>query len=479
LGREQEEVTRMAAMPSETGLAVSGRLHRNTLSRKLSDVMDRVGLDRTRLGHRAVLDLALQLEALPAPPPETDVPELCEVLEEPAARRWAAQLLAPLEELGPRHLGLLATWAEHNAHLGEVAEALDRHRNTITKGLADISAAISRQVSDVGRGQHDAYLALAIDPAGTGLLDTLPRFVIAPPGRGEPIRDGASSTMTDPAGTDADPQGNAEPPITGSASSARVYNAMGGGKDNYLPDEEIARRIFGLWPTVGQAVQANRTFIHRSARWLTQEVGIRQFLDLGCGIPTPNSPNLHEAVQQIAPASRVLYVDNDPTVLAHTSALLTSTPEGRTAYLDADATDPGRVLASRELADTLDLDQPVALFLCALLHLIPDHQNPKGIVEQLTEALAPGSYVVISHATPDYNPTLMDQVAEVYTGSGRVSAVGTHRSRAEIEHLLSDQLELVEPGIVPVHRWQPNTAATDVDLPDDAINCYALVARKA
>ncbi|MFP8886729.1 SAM-dependent methyltransferase [Streptomyces mangrovi] len=288
--------------------------------------------------------------------------------------------------------------------------------------------------------------------------------------------------MTDFAGTDADTdadqRGTAESPTARSASSARVYNAMGGGKDHYLPDEEIARKIVELWPTVGRAVQANRAFIHASARWLAQEVGIRQFLDLGCGIPAPNSPNLHETAQQIAPASRALYVDNDPTVLAHTSALLVSAPEGRTAYLNADATAPDSVLTSRELTDTLDLGRPVGLFLCALLHLIPDHQDPRGIVGRFTEALAPGSHVVISHATPDHDPALMEQVAEVYARSGRVNATGTLRRREEIEHLLGDRLELVEPGIVPAHRWQPGTAAGDADLPDDAINCYALVARK-
>ncbi|WP_344629821.1 SAM-dependent methyltransferase [Streptomyces glaucosporus] len=269
-----------------------------------------------------------------------------------------------------------------------------------------------------------------------------------------------------------------EPAIpAGAASSARVYDAFGGGKDNYATDERIAREIMGIWPEVGQAVAANRAFIHASARWLAQEAGIRQFLDIGTGIPAPNTPSIHQTVQRIAPTCRVLYVDNDPTVLAHAATLRAGSPEGRTEYLHADATDPDAVLGSRELADTLDLNRPVALYLCALLHLIGDDKNPRGIVRRLTAALAPGSHVVVSHATPDANPRLMDRVAEIYARGGRINAQGAPRSREQIRSLLGEELELVEPGIVSVHRWQPGKAL-EAELPDSAVNCYALVARK-
>jgi hypothetical protein len=199
LGREQEEAARMALMPGETQLTLSGSRHRNTISRKLGDVMDRVGLDRTRLAHRAVLDLALQLDALPAPPPGTGIPSLHQVLAEAAARDWAAQLLAPMKDLEPRHLRMLATWAECNAHLGAVADQVGRHRNTITRALAEVSAALSRQVTEPGHGQHDAYLALAITSAGKkDLLANLPKSVITPPGDGRPATGARAHASRDP-----------------------------------------------------------------------------------------------------------------------------------------------------------------------------------------------------------------------------------------------------------------------------------------
>ncbi|MFD1831329.1 SAM-dependent methyltransferase [Streptomyces desertarenae] len=258
---------------------------------------------------------------------------------------------------------------------------------------------------------------------------------------------------------------------TPGTSSARLYDAFAGGKDNYASDEEIAGRILKLWPEVRQGTQANRGFIHRSARWLAAEAGISQFLDIGTGIPSPASPHLHTTVQDIDPAARVLYTDNDPVVLAHAAALLTGTPQGRTSYLDADATDPDSILGSRELADTLDLDRPVAVYLCALLHLVGDDQDPKGIVRRLADAVVPGSYVVISHATTDYAPELMARFQEIYNQGRAQCAI---RSGEEILDMV-EGLELVDPGMVPIHRWRPETD----DLMDDSkINGYALVARK-
>ncbi|GAA2425275.1 hypothetical protein GCM10010405_04760 [Streptomyces macrosporus] len=476
--RKETEAVRTGAIPGTAkARGAFDELGRNTIARKLSEAMDRVGLDHSRLGHRAVMDLALKLDEAASLPPNTAVPSLVEILAEPAARDWAARLLAPLEDLDSpaRHLGLLATWAECNGAVQETAAALGRHRDTITRGLTEISAVVSRRLTESGHGQNDVWLALATDTGGGDLLDTLPARAVSPPGRGEPTRAGVRTHDTPV--VVADGPGARKPPVPGTASSARIYNAVGGGKDNYPADERIAREIMSIWPEVGQAVAANRAFIHTSARWLAEEIGIRQFLDIGAGIPTPNSPSLHETVQRIAPTSRVLYVDNDSTVLAHAATLRSGSPEGRTDYLHADATDPDTILTSHELANTLDLNRPVALYLCALLHLIGDDQNPREIVRRLTTALAPGSYVVVSHATPDANPHLMDRVAEVYARDGRVNAQGVPRSRARIEHLLGDGLELVEPGIVSVHRWRPGEEA-EADLPDSVVNCYALVARK-
>ncbi|PJE97140.1 hypothetical protein CUT44_14255 [Streptomyces carminius] len=450
-----------------TDLAVSPRLHRNTLSRRLADLTKRVGLDRSQLAHRAVLHLALDLDALPAPPPGTASPSLREVLGESGARDWVTELLAPLAELEDPagHLGALTTWAECNGRLQDAADALGRHRNTLTRTLAEVSSALSRTLSETGRDQHDVLLALVIDRAGEHLLDTLPPFAIAaaPPGDGERVNGGR---MHD---DDHGAEGHR------SASSARLYNAFGGGKDNYSTDTEIAQRIMGIWPEVREAALSNRAFIGRSARWLTAEVGIRQFLDIGTGIPDPRSPHLHQVVQETAPDARVLYTDNDPMVLAHAQALLTSTPEGRTAYLHADATDPGTILTSPELADTLDMSQPVALYLCALLHLIRDEQDPAGIVRRLVAALAPGSVVVLTHATDDFAPEMMAEVEAIYNAAGRGSVTGQLRSREVIEGFM-DGLELVAPGVVPVHRWRPETSGELLE--NDKINAYALVARK-
>jgi len=457
------------------------RLHRNTVSKKLSRVMELVGLDRSRLADRAVLDLALQLDTLPPAPPGTPIPTLEEVLAEDAARAWEAELLAPLTgstatrdetDGAVKQLGLLATWAEHNGHAGDTAEALRIHRNTATARLGEVASTIGRPLTEPGRGQHEAYLALCIGE--TIPLDTLPTPALSPPGCGE-LTDNGVPVHGEPSASSA-ATASRRHGAPHAPSTARVYNAVGGGKDNYGSDAEIARRITELWPQVGRAVQENRAFIHRTARRLASEAGIRQFLDIGTGIPHPVFPHLHQTVQGTDPTARVLYVDNDPMVLAHATALLTSTPEGRTGYLDADVTDPDSILRSRELADTLDLDRPVALYLCALLHLLRDDQDPWGITRRLTDALAPGSYVVLTHATHDFAPDLMAKITDIYNSAGRGHIYGTSRSRAEIARMI-EGLELLEPGIVAIHRWRPDD--TGDLLPDSQVNCYGLVARKA
>ncbi|WP_211257273.1 SAM-dependent methyltransferase [Streptomyces megasporus] len=473
-GEEEAEAVWMELTPA-TAKALGlddlphGRVHRsrNTISRKLSELMERVGLDRTQVAHRAVLDLALQLAALPAPPPDTAIPTLTEVLEEEAAREWAGRLLAPVDD--PKKLGLLTMWAECNAALKEVAEVLGRHRNTVARGLAEVSAAISRHLTDPGRGQHDAWLALAIDPGGEGLLGMLPAFAVSPPGSGEPKVHGAH--MCDElAGATICRDGTPDTRISGApASTSGIYDALLGGKDNYTADQLAARELLTVWPTAPLCAQVNRAFVLRSARWLAEEVGIRQFLDLGCGMPDTRG-NLHEVVQGVDPKARILYVDNDPKVLTRAQALMRGTD-----YLDADVTDPDRILSSPHLSATLDMDQPVAVYLCAVLHFLPDDQDPWGIVRRFTDALAPGSHVVISHATSDFAPEVLVQAREIYERYGLISTTTRARDMADIARL-ADGLELVAPGIVPPHRWHPEAPT---DLPDDAdINFYALIGCK-
>ncbi|MFG3258369.1 SAM-dependent methyltransferase [Streptomyces sp. NPDC048172] len=257
--------------------------------------------------------------------------------------------------------------------------------------------------------------------------------------------------------------------------SARIYDYFLGGKTNFPPDREVAEKLLAAFPGFRNAARANRAFMHRAARFLVER-GIRQFLDIGTGIPT--SPNLHEVAQSIAPETRIVYADNDPIVLAHARALLTGSPEGRTAYVEADITDPESILTSSQLTGTIDLSQPTALCLVGLMHYITDEHDAYGIVERLTEALAPGSYVVLSQCTPDFAPEEWEQAMEVYKMDGGSAQV---RSREEISRFFGG-LELVEPGIEVPHRWHPDADTSQVtsigDMDDALVSMWAGVAIK-
>ncbi|ABW12495.1 protein of unknown function DUF574 [Parafrankia sp. EAN1pec] len=180
-----------------------------------------------------------------------------------------------------------------------------------------------------------------------------------------------------------------------------MYDYYLGGKDNFPADREAAEQVIGTFPSVRALARQNRSFMTRATRYLAGEMGIRQFLDIGTGIPT--SPNLHEVAQSLVPAARVVYADNDPIVLAHARALLASSPQGRTVYLDADLRDPESILDSPQLRETLDLTQPVALSLVAILHFIKGDE-PYAIVRRLLDALPAGSYLVLTHGTADLDP---------------------------------------------------------------------------
>ncbi|MFF1447975.1 SAM-dependent methyltransferase [Streptomyces sp. NPDC058274] len=253
---------------------------------------------------------------------------------------------------------------------------------------------------------------------------------------------------------------------------ARIYDYLLGGKDNYPVDEAAAEQILALTPTARTAVRANRLFMQRAVRWLAAEAGIRQFLDIGTGIPT--EPNLHQIVQGIAPESRVVYADNDPVVLSHARALLRSTREGRTAYLHADAREPQKILQSPELRETLDLSQPVALSLIALLHFVPDEAGPYDLVRSFVDALPSGSYLVLTHGFSNEEQDQLSEVQTVYR-SGGISVQG--RSRAEVARFF-EGLELVDPGIVTAHRWHPEPGEPLTDAKDAEVMVHAGLARK-
>ncbi|MGX6601714.1 SAM-dependent methyltransferase [Micromonosporaceae bacterium Da 78-11] len=239
------------------------------------------------------------------------------------------------------------------------------------------------------------------------------------------------------------------------AHSARVYDYWLGGKDNFGPDRALGDVIKQAVPAVPMMVRANRTFMLRATRYLAAQAGIRQFLDIGTGIPT--RPNLHEVAQHIAPDARVVYVDNDPLVLVHARALLTSTPQGRCSYLDADLRDPASILRSDEVTGTLDLTRPVAVTFGSILMLLHDDSDPWATVRHLMDAMPAGSYLVVSHPTGDMNAAAMAQVAAVSANAGMTFVP---RARAEVARFF-DGYDMVDPGLVPVLAWRPDDSPAE------------------
>jgi SAM-dependent methyltransferase len=232
---------------------------------------------------------------------------------------------------------------------------------------------------------------------------------------------------------------------------ARIYDYLLGGKDHYTADREAADETIRRAPQVRESARANRAWMRRAARYLVEQ-GVRQFLDIGTGIPT--SPNLHEVAQQTSPDCRVVYTDNDPVVLAHARALLTSSAEGRTAYLHADLRRPDEILKAPELWETLDRERPVALMLSAILHFVRDEEDPARLVAAFRDALPPGSYLALSHTTNDIQPERAARAAAVY-GERRAAALMVPRPLHQVEAFF-DGFDVVEPGVVQLPAWHPD-----------------------
>ncbi|MGH3282811.1 MAG: SAM-dependent methyltransferase [Trebonia sp.] len=249
------------------------------------------------------------------------------------------------------------------------------------------------------------------------------------------------------------------------AHSARVYDYWLGGKDNFAADREAGDRVIAIRPAIRSDVRENRAFLRRAVRFLAAEAGIRQFLDIGTGLPSAG--NTHEVAQGTASEARVVYVDNDPLVLAHARALLTGTP-GTTAYLDADLRDPGKIL--RDAAEELDFSQPVAVMLVAALHHITDAEDPAGIIATLMAAVPPGSYLVISHPAADVQAEAVAQVALLYNQD--VATGQTRRTREQVTAFF-DGLEALPPGVVQTPQWRPEEPPSGPSVP-----MWAGVARK-
>jgi len=264
--------------------------------------------------------------------------------------------------------------------------------------------------------------------------------------------------------------GQQPPPIDASVpQSARIWNYWLGGKDNFPVDREAGDQYREVFPGITDIARASRGFLTRADRSLAGEAGIRQFLDIGTGLPTAD--NTHQVAQRVAPESRIVYVDNDPMVLAHARALLTSTPAGATSYIDADLRDPDKILEAA--ANTLDFTQPVALMLMGILGHVADYDEARSIVKRLLDALPPGSYLALNDGTD----IISKAFAEAQQGYNQSGAVPYHlRSPAQIAGFF-DGLELVEPGVVSVPRWRPDPAEGSGGLPAE-VDAFGGVGRK-
>ncbi|GGP03390.1 SAM-dependent methyltransferase [Nonomuraea glycinis] len=249
--------------------------------------------------------------------------------------------------------------------------------------------------------------------------------------------------------------------------SARVWDFLLGGKDHFAIDREVGETLLRVFPDFVMVARLQREFLARAVHYLVTEAGIRQFLDIGTGLPTAD--NTHELAQRLAPESRVVYVDNDPIVLVHARALLTSTPEGATDYLDADVRDPEAILDGA--AKTLDLSQPVAVMMLSIAGQVTDDDDPKGLIDRLMGPLAPGSYLALSDGV-NTNPALVQAVTTY-----NQSAANTYqlRSPEQVGAFLAG-LDLVAPGVVPTPEWHPPLDRWDE--PPTVVSAVCGVAKK-
>jgi S-adenosyl methyltransferase len=252
------------------------------------------------------------------------------------------------------------------------------------------------------------------------------------------------------------------------ASSARVYDCLLGGKDNFEADRKLAAQLTQLMPDLPIMFRAQRDLMGRIVRHLAQEHAVRQFLDIGTGIPT--SPNVHEIAQLIDAASRVVYVDNDPMVMAHARALMRGTAEGRTCFLAADVRDPDQILDDPDVGTTLDTTKPIGVLLIGIVHHIRDEEHPYDIVRRIVDWLPAGSYIAISTPSADFDPERMNAIAQIGERSGLPVVPRSKSALAGFFH----ELELLPPGIVPLLAWHPDTEPEDVN----AVHGWVGVARK-
>jgi hypothetical protein len=274
--------------------------------------------------------------------------------------------------------------------------------------------------------------------------------------------------MSEPA-PDASPLEAERPSLdTSVPHSARVWNYFLGGKDNFAVDREAGDQYRQIFPEIMDIARADRGFLGRAVRFMAGEAGIRQFLDVGTGLPTLD--NTHEVAQRVAPSSRIVYVDNDPLVLVHARALLTSTPGGACDYIEADLREPDKILEAA--ARTLDFSQPTAIMLLGILHFIPDTDEAYAIVDKLIDAVPPKSYLALTHATLELGGQANAEAQASWNEKAAVPL--TPRTKQQIARFFQD-LELLEPGIVTMTQWRPDEATRQ--LPAEVAG-YCAVGRK-
>jgi hypothetical protein len=259
-----------------------------------------------------------------------------------------------------------------------------------------------------------------------------------------------------------------QPLDTQVAHTARVWNYWLGGKDNFAADRAVGDQVKEMLPNVVLTARADRRFLIRAVRFLAGEAGMRQFLDIGTGLPTAG--NTHEIAQSIAPDSRIVYVDNDPLVLVHARALLTGTPQGATEYVEADLHEPEKILHAA--TKTLDFSRPVALTLLGVLNFILDYDQARSIVRRLIDAVPSGSYLAIAHASNEVNPDEAEKVRQFWNDNAKPPIV--FRNAREIGAFF-EGTELLDPGVVSCSRWRPEAA--DLKISAD-VQQFCAVGRK-
>lgn len=450
------------------GALRAGRLlgvDRTTANKRLASVMEALGLDRSRVAHRAVADLAFGLADLPVPSTVSDgpLPRLSGLLRSPSLVRWAQEELQVFEDPAAAPPGgwlghgrddggtaatarrLLATWLECDCRIGVTAGALGMHRNTLPVRLAAAGA----------------RLRLPLMTTGTAKYSLLWQLVAAGQISG--------SDVPDPT---AERGSSADLPAPGSAGIYRMYDYYLDGKDNYVSDREIGERVVAVLPTIKEMSRVSRRHVLKVPGLLAKTHGIRQFLDIGSGAPSSTERNIHHVVGEVAPDSRVVYVDNDELAVMRGQTTLASVTEA--AMVRGDLREPEGILADPAVTRMLDFSRPVALCLHSVLHFLHEQEDAQALVATLVDALPSGSFVSMIHGSTDAGPHI-EEACEVYRQAGIAMTFRTHAEVCE----LVDGLELLEPGVVPVQHWSPPGRAPEpTDLPEGEFVAYALLARK-